>query len=242
MVNNNGGIKALGGAKVQAVIADSETKPDIGANQTERLITNDKVKLVVGAYNSTVCFAASEVAQRYKVPWISMGGVQDQITERGYEYVFRVNNKATYDVEEMLRGLDLVEEENGVKVNTYALIYESTDWGTDNAKIWKEFADERGWECVMDEPVTVGTSDLSPQINKLKEANPDAINVSFYTPEMIVFSEAAYANRINPKYGIWSVGGGSQDPAYLQGLESKYYEYNFVRKTGTSTLPSCIRG
>lgn len=236
MVNRAGGIQSLG-KKVEAVVADSETKPDIGANQTERLITKDQVTLLVGAYNSTVCFAASEVAQRYQVPWISMGGVQDQVTERGYEYVYRVNNKATYDVEEMLKGLDLVEAENHVQVQTYALIYESTDWGSDNAKIWKSFADQRGWKCVVDEPVTVGTADLSPQINKIKEANPDVVNVSFYTPEMIVFSETMFANRVNPQFGVWSVGGGSQDPAYRAAIGSEYYEYNFVQEDWNVSAP-----
>lgn len=229
-INANGGVKSMGGAKIIPVTADSETKPDVGSTQVERLITKENVSIVVGCYNSAVTFPAAEVAQRYSTPFISQGGVKNEITERGYDWVFRVNNKATYDVEEMLKGIDLISEENGVEMKTYALIYESTDWGSDNAKIWKSFADERGWTCVLDEPVTVGQADMSSQIMKIKKANPDVVNVSFYTPEMIVFSKAMTANKVNPPLGVWSVGGGSQDPAYFKAVEPKEYEYNFVQE------------
>ena len=169
-INANGGIKSLGGAKIVPVVADSETTPDVGSNQVERLITKENVSIVVGCYNSAVTFPASEVAQRYSTPFLSQGGVKNEISERGYEWVFRINNKATYDVEEMLKGIDLCAQENGIEVKTYALIYESTDWGSNNAKIWKEYADKRGWECVLDEPVTVGQSDMSSQVLKIKQS------------------------------------------------------------------------
>lgn len=229
-INANGGIKSMGGAKIVPVVADSETKPDVGANQVERLATKEGVCMIIGAYNSAVTFPCAEAAQRNQIPFISQGGVKNEITERGYDWVFRVNNKATYDVEEMLKGIDLICEENNVEMKTYALIYESTDWGSDNAKTWKKFADERGWKCVLDEPVTVGQSDMSSQILKIKNANPDVINVSFYTPEMIVFANGLIANRVNPPLGVWSVGGGEQDPAFFKAVEPKAYEYHFVQE------------
>lgn len=229
-INANGGIKSMGGAKIVPVVADSETKPDVGSNQVERLITKDGVSMVVGCYNSAVTFPASEVGQRYKTPFISQGGVKNEITERKYEWVFRINNKAEYDVREMLDGIDLIAKENNETMKTYALIYESTDWGSDNAKIWKRYADQRGWKCVLEESVTVGQADMSSQALKIKNANPDVINVSFYTPEMIVFSKALFANKINPRLGVWSVGGGAQDPAYFKALEPKMYEYMFVQE------------
>lgn len=229
-INASGGIKSLGGAKIVPVITDSETKPDVGAGKVEQLCTKDNVAVVVGCYNSAVTFPSAEVAERYSTPFVSQGGVKNEITERGYKWVFRVNNKAVYDVEEMLKALDLIKQKNGLEVKTYALIYESTDWGSDNAKIWKGFADQRGWKCVLDEPVTVGQADMSSQVSKIKAANPDVVNVSFYTPEMIVFAKAAAANRINPPLGIWSVGGGEQDPAFFAAVSPKDYEYHFVQE------------
>ncbi|MHB1314663.1 MAG: ABC transporter substrate-binding protein [Christensenellales bacterium] len=236
-INANGGIKSLGGAKIVPVVADSETKPDVGSNQVERLITKENVSIVVGCYNSAVTFPASEVAQRYSTPFLSQGGVKNEITERKYEWVFRINNKATYDVEEMLKAIDLCAGENKIEVKTYALIYESTDWGSNNAKIWKQYADKRGWTCVLDEPVTVGQSDMSSQVLKIKQANADLVNVSFYTPEQIVFNKAMTANKVNPPLGIWSVGGGAQDPAFFKALTPAEYEYMFVQEDWNVSMP-----
>ncbi|RGY99942.1 ABC transporter substrate-binding protein [Clostridium sp. AM58-1XD] len=140
-INANGGIKSMGGAKIIPVVADSETKPDVGANQVERLVTDENVSIVIGCYNSAVCFPAAEASEKLSTPFISQGGVKNEITERGYKWVFRVNNKATYDVLEMLKGIDVISEAKQMEPKTYALIYESTDWGSDNAKIWKEEAD-----------------------------------------------------------------------------------------------------
>lgn len=229
-INANGGIKSMGGAKIEALVADSETKPDIGSSQTERLIVNEGVSMVVGAYNSSVCFPASEVAQRYATPWLSMGGVKNEITELGYEWVFRINNMATYDTREMIEGVELLAKESGEEVKTYAIIYESTDWGSDNAKTWKKFADERGWKCVVDEPVTAGQSDMSAQVLKIKNANPDLINSSFYTSDAILFAETLAANKVNPKFGHWSVGGGNQDPTFFETVDPAVYEYLFVQE------------
>jgi branched-chain amino acid transport system substrate-binding protein len=244
-INKNGGIKSLGGAKIEAVVYDSETSPDVGSSRVETLCTKDNVDVVVGCYNSAVTFPASEVAQRYATPFISMGGVKNEITERGYEWVFRVNNKASYDVAEMLKGVDLclttypdvatqIQNDGGL---TYALIYESTDWGSDNARIWKEEADKRGWKCVLDEPVTSGQSDMSAQVLKIKKANPDVINFSFYTNDAIVLSKALYANKVNPRLGVWSVGGGSQDAAFYTACAPGEYEYTFVQEDWNVSMP-----
>ncbi len=243
--NANGGILSMGGAQIEAIVYDSETTPDVGSSRVETLCTKDNVDIVVGCYNSAVTFPASEVAQRYSTPFISMGGVKNEITERGYEWVFRVNNKASYDVAEMLKGVDLclttntdladeIEADGGL---TYALVYESTDWGVDNARIWKEEADKRGWTCVLDEPVTSGQSDMSPVALKIKAANPDVINFSFYTNDAIVFTKALFANKINPRLGVWSVGGGSQDAAFYEACTPAEYEYSFVQEDWNVSMP-----
>ncbi|RGY99941.1 ABC transporter substrate-binding protein [Clostridium sp. AM58-1XD] len=89
----------------------------------------------------------------------------------------------------------------------------------------------------MDEAVTTGTSDMSSQISKIKAANPDVINVSFYTPEMIIFDKALMANKVNPPFGVWSVGGGNQDPAYFDSVDASVYDYHFVQEDWNVSMP-----
>lgn len=75
-INEKGGVASLGGAKLELIFADSQSKPDIGASEVERLIQREGVATVLGAYNSGVTFPASEVAERYKTPWIVTGAVK----------------------------------------------------------------------------------------------------------------------------------------------------------------------
>lgn len=229
-INANGGIKSLGGAKIEAVVADSQTKPDVGSTQVERLILREDVVAISGCYNSAVTVPASEVAQRNRVPFFSMGAVANAITERGYEFVNRINNKATYDIKEMFDAIELFESETGEEVKTASIIYEATDWGSDSAKVIRKMSAERGIEILEDEPVTTGQSDLTSQVLKLKRANADVIFNAFYTPEMILFLEAAYANKLNPRLGHWTTGGGAQDPAFYAATEPKISEYIFIQE------------
>lgn len=229
-INANGGVKSMGGAKIELVGADTESSPDVGSTAAERLITEDEVVMIIGAYNSTVCISASEVAQKYNIPFVSMGGVATAVTERGYDHVFRVNNTATYDVLEMLRGLDDVLADLGETTLTYSLIYENSDWGADNARIWKEAADERGWTCLVDEPVVNGQADMTSQVLKIKQANADVVNCSFYVDDSIIFQTAMYANNVKPRLGIWAVGGGYQDKAFFEAMDIAAYDGVFVQE------------
>jgi len=229
-INANGGIKSLGGAKIIPVVADSQTKPDVGSTQVERLILREDVVAISGCYNSAVTVPASEVAQRNQVPFFSMGAVANAITERGYEYVNRINNKATYDIREMFDAIELFESKTDEKVKTASIIYEATDWGSDSAKVIREMSAEHDIEILVDEPVTTGQSDLTSQVLKLKRADADVIFNAFYTPEMILFLEAAYANKLNPRLGHWTTGGGAQDPAFYAATEPKVSEYIFIQE------------
>ncbi|MGI6181064.1 MAG: ABC transporter substrate-binding protein [Agathobaculum sp.] len=229
-INANGGVKSMDGAQIELVVADTESAADKASVACERLITDSKVNMIIGAYNSTSCIAATEVSQKYKIPFLSQGGVATAVTERGYDYVFRINNTATYDVIEMITALDTICEEQGLDTLSYALVYENSDWGADNARIWKEAAAERGWTCVLDEPVTNGQADMTAQVLKVKESGADVLNVSFYTDDAIVFSNALYANQVDLPYGVWSVGGGWQDSAYREAVGEDVYNYHFVQE------------
>ena len=112
-INAEGGIKSMGGAKINLLFGDSKSTPDGGAAETERLITREKVSLILGAFQSGVTFPATEVAERYKTPWIVNMAVKDEITERGFKYVFRDCNKASYDLMECLRAVEFFSKETG---------------------------------------------------------------------------------------------------------------------------------
>jgi branched-chain amino acid transport system substrate-binding protein len=228
-INNAGGIKALGGAKLVAVFADTQSKPDVAVSQADRLLGKEKVAMLLGAYRSADTFPVTDVAERYGIPMLSQGAVKNEITERHYKNVFRINNKAAYDVNEMTTSLELFAKEKKLQVKTIGFVYDSSDWGADTAKIMREYAKKAGWNEVLVEPVTSGQTDMSPIILKIKRANPDVLFVALYTPEHILFNKVYAANKINPKFGLWSVGAGSEDPAFYKAVPNSMTEYMFVQ-------------
>ena len=94
--NAAGGIKSLGGAKIELIFGDSQGKPEIGISEVERLIQQEEVVMVVGCYNSGVTLPASQTAQRLQTPFLDDTAMADEITDRGYEWVFRVVGKASW--------------------------------------------------------------------------------------------------------------------------------------------------
>lgn len=229
-INAEGGIKSLGGAKIKLIFGDSKSTPDGGAAETERLCTLEKVSLILGAFQSGVTFPSSEVAQRYKTPWIVNVAVKDEITERGFKYVFRDFNKASYDVIEMLKAVKLFNKETGKKPKTLAIMYEGTDWGRSTAKFMKKYFPEAGYKLVLDESYPRVQADFGPQILKIKAAKPDMLFICCYTPDHILFSKQQYEQRLYMPYGLWSVGAGSEDPAFYKAVPQKAVEYMFVQE------------
>ncbi|MDR3592333.1 MAG: ABC transporter substrate-binding protein [Negativicutes bacterium] len=228
-INRNGGIKSMGGAKMVPVWADTQSKPDVGVSQADRLLSKEGVKLLLGAYQSGVTFPVTDVAERYGIPMLVNGAVKNEITERKYKNVFRICNKASYDVNEMAQSLADFSKVTGQTVKTIGIIYDSSDWGADTARILRERVKELNWEIVMDEPVTTGQTDLSPSILKLKNASPDVVFLALYTPEHILFNKTFAANKVDLRFGIMSVGAGSEDPAFYKAVPDAMTEYIFVQ-------------
>ncbi len=229
-INEKGGVASLGGAKLELIFADSQSKPDIGASEVERLIQREGVATVLGAYNSGVTFPASEVAERYKTPWIVTGAVKDEITERNFKYVFRPANKATYDAREQLDAIEMLTKEFGTGPKTIGLFYEGTDWGRSHAANVKKLAEERGYTIALDESYPPAQVDFTAQLLKIRSSKPDALIIAAYTPDHILFSRQMFENRLSIPFGIHTVGGGAEDPAYYEAVPPKANEYMFIQE------------
>lgn len=229
-LNESGGIKSMGGAKLQVVFADTQSKADVGVTETERLITRENVAALCGSFNSAVTFPATEVAERYKTPWVAVGAVKDEITERNFKYIFRINNKATFDAREQIDAMDMLAEETGKRVKTIAMLYEGSDWGRSHAANVNKIATERGYEIVVDEAAPPNQVDFSNQLLKIRAAKPDAVIVALYTPDHLIFSRQVMEQRLDVPFGIHSVGGGMEDPAFYKAIPQEAVVYAFVQE------------
>ena len=94
-LTKNAGLKGLGNAKVEVVFADNQGSPAVGQNQALRLITEEKVVALTGAYQSGVTLTASAIAEKYGIPFVNGESVAANLTERGFKWFFRVTPVAS---------------------------------------------------------------------------------------------------------------------------------------------------
>lgn len=214
-INAAGGIKSLGGAKLVMLYADSESKPEKGVAEAERLINTEKVHVLTGCWNSAVTYPTTAVAERYGIPFIVPVSVADKITEQGFKTVFRIAAKDSWWTRDQFAFLRDMEKEFNTKVEKLAFIYENGDWGKGFAEQWKDLAKKEGYQVVLDEPYPSTATDLSPVVQKIKRANPDVLLLVSNAADAILLTNTLAEYKVKLKAVIGS-GGGHADPSFLQ--------------------------
>ncbi|MDO8737952.1 ABC transporter substrate-binding protein, partial [Candidatus Deferrimicrobium sp.] len=177
-------------------------KPDVGRSGVEKLISRDKVPVLTGGYSSSVTAAATPVAQQFKIPFVISTGSADDITEKGYDYIFRVNPPASEypnAVKSFLQGV-------AKDVKTVALLYENSSFGQSSSKSFEKDCADLGLKIVVKEGYQAGAIDFKPVLTKVKAANPDMIYMVSYVMDASLLMRQSKELRINPKL---FVGGGA---------------------------------
>ncbi len=216
-INAAGGIKSLGGAKIKMVYADSESKPERGVAEAERLINTEKVNVLTGCWNSAVTYPTTAVAERYGIPFVVPVSVADKITEQGFKNVFRIAAKDSWWTRDQFAFLRDMQKEYGVKVHTLAFVYENGDWGTSFAEQWKKLAKKYGYKVVLDEPYPSTSTDMSPVVQKIRRAHPDVLMLVSNAADAILLTNTIAEYRVKVK-AIIASGGGHADPSFLKAV------------------------
>jgi branched-chain amino acid transport system substrate-binding protein len=224
-INAAGGIKSLGGAKLEMLYADSESKPEKGVAEAERLINTEKVNVLTGCWNSAVTYPTTAVAERYGVPFIVPVSVADKITEQGFKTVFRIAAKDSWWTRDQFQFLKDMEEEFGTPVKRLAFVYENGDWGQGFAGQWKKLAKEGGYEVVLDEPYPSTATDLSPVVQKIRRSKADVLMLVSNAADAILLTNTLAEYRVKLK-AIIASGGGHADPSFLKAV-GKNAQYLF---------------
>jgi branched-chain amino acid transport system substrate-binding protein len=224
-INAAGGIKSLGGAKIEMVYADSESKPEKGVAEAERLINTEKVNVLTGCWNSSVTYPTTAVAERYGIPFIVPVSVADKITEQGFKTIFRIAAKDGWWTRDQFAFLKDMAKETNTKLETVAFVYENGDWGKGFAEQWKKLAEKEGFKVVLDEPYPSTSTDLSPVVQKIKRANPDVLLLTSNAADAILLTNTLAEYKVRPKAIVGS-GGGHADPSFLKAA-AKNAQYVF---------------
>ncbi len=180
MINDRGGIKSLGGAKLNLVVSDVQSDTTVTRTETERLITRYKLSAIHGCYASALTLIASEVAERQKVPLLT-GSSSDQLNRGNRKYTFTPFARASQFAKAQLQMSKLVSDQPKI-----AVLFENTAFGTSTSAGLREQAPGEGVEIVMFEPYSSGFADASPLVNKVKASGANMLFAVSYLNDLVL--------------------------------------------------------
>ena len=192
------GLPALGGAKVRLIIVDHQGKPELGQADAERLITQDKVHALYGAYHSSVSATASQVCERYGIPYLSGESSSPSLHRRGLKWFFRTSPHDEHFSIAMFDFLKEFEAKKGVKIPSVGIFNEDTLFGSDSAKVQEQLASQRGYQLATKTAYRSRTPSLAAEVQRLKAAAPAVLLPTGYTSDAILFIKTARELDYNP--------------------------------------------
>jgi branched-chain amino acid transport system substrate-binding protein len=209
----NAGLAGLGGAKVEVSFADNQGSPATGQNQALRLITEEKVVALTGAYQSGVTLTSSAIAEKYGIPYVNGESVDAKLTERGFKWFFRTTPIAT-DFAKVFSQFLIDMKAQGGKTDSIALVHDNTEYGTGVANTITTMFKEKGLNVAMDVAYTSNTTDVQSQVLQLKEKKPDVVIMISYTSDAILFAKTMQSQDFKPAI-LLADDAGYSDPAFV---------------------------
>jgi branched-chain amino acid transport system substrate-binding protein len=223
-VNGRGGLL---GRPVRLIYYDDKSDPNTGVQLYEKLITADKVDLIVGPYSSGVTSAVSTVAEKHHMVMLGPEAADAKIYSRGYKYNFQAQTQAG---RYMLGALTLAKT-NGYK--TLAMLAEDTAFPKAVSAEVARLAGEHGLEVVFNETYPKGSSDFSALLTKVKQIGPDVLFANSYLPDSQGIIRQSHELGVDAKMFAVAVGAAEPEFANLGATA----EYVFGATQWAPTMP-----
>jgi len=205
-VNGSGGIKSMGGAKIEALLGDAQLKPELAASLVDQFAEAGAAGFT-GAYSSSLGLAATQAAAKYDLPFSIDSGVADSLTTRGLANTFRLFPGASTTVDGAMGELAGVNKAAGSPVKTAVLVHENSEFGTNTANVLKEKLPSIGIEVLEIMPHATPTRDFSNIVLRIREKKPDLVILSNYANEYVLLIRTLVQQRV-PLVAMFSVLGG----------------------------------
>jgi branched-chain amino acid transport system substrate-binding protein len=206
-INNGGGIKSMGGAKLQMVFGDARSNPEGGTAEVERM-QSEGVAAIVGGFASPIVLAASQAASRYDIPYIVDVGVSDQIVNRGLKNTFRFGPGFGTVTTAALENLVKLNDGAGKPAKTVVIVHEDGLFGSGMAKLLQTQLPLRGFEILETIAHPTPSRDMSNVALRIRALNPDLVIPSSYYAEFVLLARTMQQQRIRPK-GVYAVLNGA---------------------------------
>jgi branched-chain amino acid transport system substrate-binding protein len=193
----------LAGHPIEFVVYDDRSDPATAARLYEKLITDDKVNLMMSSLGSATAATGSAVAEKHKMVMINAGGAAEAIQQRGFKYVFQTAARISSYADGIM---PMIEK---YKVKSIALVSRDYAAARDISKAIKEQIKDKDVKLVIDEYFPAGTADFSSQIAKGQQLQPDLWIGLLYPNEAIEMVRQYHSVNYMPK--LFIANGVSQD-------------------------------
>jgi branched-chain amino acid transport system substrate-binding protein len=212
------GLAGVGAAKVEPVFVDHQGDPSLAQSEALRLITQDRVNALYGAYQSSCTFTATAVAERYGIPFVVGDSVAANITGRGFKWVFRCTPIAPQLADTYMRFVEDMRS-IGKQVRSIAIVNENTDYGTSVGDAILAAAKAHNIPVAARIPYSASATDVSAQVLQLKEKRPDVVIFVSYTADSILYMKTLKSLNYLPPMIIGDDSGFS-DPSFIPAVAS----------------------
>ena len=218
-VNKGGGFK-VGNQRCQVAlkIYDDESNPDTSAKLIEKLVTDDKVNLLLGPYGTGPVFSASAIAEKYDVPMVEPGGAGMKIFTRGFKNIFgTLPGAPSY----LKSAIDAILAKDA-KARTVALLIENDSFSQEVADGAAAYVKAKGLELVYSQQYPKGTKDISSLLTAVKGKSPDIVLGASHLADAELVMKQAKDIGLNAKAWAFSVGPATPEFGKALGKDGTY--------------------
>jgi ABC-type sugar transport system substrate-binding protein/ABC-type branched-subunit amino acid transport system substrate-binding protein len=207
-INAAGGIACLGGATIELVKGDTQGKAEAGNAEMERMITKDGVVAVFGSALSQTTLPASEVSEKYEVPYIVPNALDGTITDRGLKYVFQTVST----LQEW--GANDVKWAKEQGATTAVITVPNISFGKEVEETWLAGIEAEGIELLDNFTYEANTNDFTDTILRVKQADPD-VWFALGNAETPQLAKQTKEQGYYPKMAIITLGSGFATTFFL---------------------------
>jgi len=214
-INSAGGIRSMGGAKLEAMLGDAQSKPDVGVAEVEKM-NEAGVAAIVGAYASSICLATTQAAAKHNIAHVVDVGVVDQVVTRGLTNTFRFGPGLTKIVDTAIENLVMINDAAGKPAKTVMIIHEESAFGAGMAKVLGEKLPAIGIKILETISHANPTRDFNNIVLKVKAQKPDLIIPANYYNEFVLFMRTLQQQKVHAKATYAILGGGASSYRFVK--------------------------
>jgi branched-chain amino acid transport system substrate-binding protein len=205
-VNKTGGIFVKDLKKkvpVEMVYYDDKSQPDVAVRVYEKLITQDKVDLVLTPWGTTIHFAIAPLSEKYKIPMIGTTASSVKLRDLKGSYFWFITSSVP---DRQMKALGQLLKAQKDQIKTAAILYLQELFPRENLQFLELTLKEAGIQVILKKDYPTGVKDLSPLLTEAKGKNPDGVIALTYPADSFLLTAQAKEVGLNPKLFIELVG------------------------------------